>query len=96
MLFFLLYGDGFSQRLKHVAGSKTDGTWLCLTACACFLLFMCRNAMSSIKIKWFCVSVTGYCAFLARLLMSVFAVSTVCGLFSSRLIVRGNFRNVLL
>lgn len=89
-------GDGFSHRPKHVAGSKTDGIWLCLTVCACFLLFVYHNAMSSIKIKWFCMSVTGCCVFLARLLMSLFTVSTVCGLFSSRLIVRGNFRNVIL
>lgn len=96
MLFFKLYGDGFSQRLKHVAGSKSDRTWFCLTACACIVLFMYYNEMPSIKIKWFCVSVTGYCVFRACSLMSVFTVSTVCGLFLSRLIVIGNFRNVIL
>jgi hypothetical protein len=84
------------NRPKHVAGSATDGIWWCLTACACFLLFMYHKAMSSIKIKWVCMSVTGSCVFLARLLVSVFTVSTVCGLLSSRLIVRGNFRNVIL
>ena len=47
--------------------------------------------MSSLKIKWFCVSVSGYCVFLARSLLSVFTVSTVCGLFSSRLIVKRLF-----
>jgi hypothetical protein len=79
-----------------VEGSKTDGIWLCPTACARFLLFMYHKAMSSIKMKWFCMSVTGYCVFLARLSMSVFTVSTVYGIFSLRLIVRGNFRNVIL